>query len=207
MFTQKKKKSKLWLIIPVVLALGAGLWLNTDFENGSSSGNDAKEAAVQADSDQYEDIKDISDLSGMTDSSLEERTSDPAEKEDKYSSGDREEYPDSAGSDNIIAGEKDVTQSSGSSGSSEGDTGSSDTEDAADENPASSGGTEKIFLTADEEGTVVIYRHDAQGALVSRTETEIRLSMLTETDQKFFTEGVTLNSESELSELLQDFEG
>ena len=54
---------------------------------------------------------------------------------------------------------------------------------------------------------MVIYRYDAQGALVSRTETEIRLSMLTETDQKFFTEGVTLNSESELSELLQDFEG
>ena len=31
--------------------------------------------------------------------------------------------------------------------------------------------------------------------------------MLTETDQKLFEKGITLNDDSELSELLQDFEG
>ena len=75
MFAQKKKKSKLWLIIPVILALGAGLWLNADFEDGTSSAGDAENSAVQADSDQYEDIEDISDLSGMTDTSPEDKTS------------------------------------------------------------------------------------------------------------------------------------
>ena len=31
--------------------------------------------------------------------------------------------------------------------------------------------------------------------------------MLTETDQKLFEKGIALNDDSELSELLQDFEG
>lgn len=211
MFAQKKKKSKLWLIIPVILALGAGLWLNADFEDGTSSAGDAENSAVQADSDQYEDIEDISDLSGMTDTSPEDKTSGPAESgEEKSDVSGRSGtgYSDSDGSRDVIAGEDSVTQSSGRFGSPE-ESGGGDTGDNTDEDQDSEekNGTAKIFLTADGEGNVIIYRYDAEGVLISRTETEIQLSMLTEADQKFFTEGVTLNSESELSELLQDFEG
>ena len=75
------------------------------------------------------------------------------------------------------------------------------------ENSESPGGAGKIRLIAGEDGNVVIYRYDDSGAVLSQTKTDINLSLLTEADQEFFTKGVTLNTESELSELLQDFEG
>lgn len=57
MFAQKKKKSKLWLVIPVILAMAVGLWLNAGLTEESGD-----EDSIPAGSDQYEE--DISDLAG-----------------------------------------------------------------------------------------------------------------------------------------------
>ena len=60
MFAQKKKKSKLWLVIPVILAMAVGLWLNAGLTEESGD-----EDSIPAGSDQYEE--DISDLAGQPD--------------------------------------------------------------------------------------------------------------------------------------------
>lgn len=61
MFAQKKKKSKIWIAVPVILALGVGLWLNAGLKD------DTGEESIPAGSDQYEE--DISDLAGLSDTS------------------------------------------------------------------------------------------------------------------------------------------
>ena len=65
----------------------------------------------------------------------------------------------------------------------------------------------KILVIADTEGSISVLRYDKNGSVTSREKTTIDLSMLTETDQKLFEKGIALNDDSELSELLQDFEG
>ena len=59
MFAQKKKKSKIWIAVPVILALGVGLWLNAGLKD------DTGEESIPTGSDQYEE--DISDLAGLSD--------------------------------------------------------------------------------------------------------------------------------------------
>ena len=81
------------------------------------------------------------------------------------------------------------------------------------ENPSSAGNDSdkkyagKILVIADTEGSISVLRYDKNGSVTSREKTTIDLSMLTETDQKLFEKGIALNDDSELSELLQDFEG
>ncbi len=217
MFSQKKKKSKLWIVIPVVLALGCGLWLNADFENRESSGSGTENPAVEADSDQYEDIEDISDLSGVTDArsdqpSPERQQTESADGEETYESSGRQEtsadFPETDDTGKETGGVSSPENLQEASGNDQ-EIGRNDTESDSgrESDNGYGGGIGKIVLRADPDGTVIVYRYDTDGAVVSQTETEIHLSLLTETDQQFFTRGVTLNSESELSELLQDFEG
>ena len=51
MFAQKKKKSKIWIAVPVILALGVGLWLNAGLKD------DTGEESIPAGSDQYEETQ------------------------------------------------------------------------------------------------------------------------------------------------------
>ena len=48
MFAQKEKKSKIWIAVPVILALGVGLWLNAGLKD------DTGEESIPAGSHQYE---------------------------------------------------------------------------------------------------------------------------------------------------------
>ena len=201
MFAQKKKKSKLWLVIPVLLALAVGLWLNSGFDSGNTSEQGGEEDAVQAGSDQYEDI---SDLSGIPDSSL---NSDFSNNRDGVS----DDYDDRNGSD-LSNSEYDENIS--------GDTSGEFSDDISDENsdigsaPSQQGETArsgqyagKIVVIVDNDGSITVYKYDSKGNVTSESETGIELSMLTETDKQLFTKGIIVNDESELSELLQDFEG
>ena len=65
----------------------------------------------------------------------------------------------------------------------------------------------RILVISGEDGSISILRYDENGRVTSREKTDIDASMLTETDQQLFRKGFVLNDESELSELLQDFEG
>lgn len=203
MFAQKKKKSKLWLVIPVILALAAGLWLNADLKEGGSSSSDDEDAVVQADSDQYEDI---SDLSRVPDVSSDLNASDSGVSgADSGLEGPKNSAVPGVLSGGTHSGDEDGEDTAASLGEPQG--AGEDVPADGNENSESPGGAGKIRLIAGEDGNVVIYRYDDSGAVLSQTKTDINLSLLTEADQEFFTKGVTLNTESELSELLQDFEG
>ena len=203
MFAQKKKKSKLWLVIPVILALAAGLWLNADLKEGGSSSSDDEDAVVQADSDQYEDI---SDLSRVPDVSSDLNASDSGVSgADSGLEGPKNSAVPGVLSGGTHGGDEDGEDTAASPGEPQG--AGEDVPADGNENSESPGGAGKIRLIAGEDGNVVIYRYDDSGAVLSQTKTDINLSLLTEADQEFFTKGVTLNTESELSELLQDFEG
>ena len=201
MFAQKKKKSKLWLVIPVLLALAAGLWLNSGFESGNTSKQDGEDGAVQADSDQYEDISDLSDI---PDSSL---NSDFSNERDKIGDNDNDPddlFPSDSEYDETIGG-----NTSGKFPSSVSDENSETGRSPSEQNKTN--GSEqyagKILVIADNDGSITVYKYDSKGNITSESETGIQLSMLTETDKQLFTKGITVNDESELSELLQDFEG
>ena len=71
MFAQKKKKSKIWIAVPVILALGVGLWLNAGLKDNTG------EESIPAGSDQYEE--DISDLAGLSDTSSDPDSSAQAD--------------------------------------------------------------------------------------------------------------------------------
>ena len=201
MFAQKKKKSKIWIAVPVILALGVGLWLNAGLKD------DTGEESIPAGSDQYEE--DISDLAGLSDTSSDPDSSAQADGQNgagsetaddiRYDS-DSDDFPDDVGSD----------YSSGSlNGNGRYEDGENSTTGGQEkENPSSAGNDSdkkyagKILVIADTEGSISVLRYDKNGSV-----TTIDLSMLTETDQKLFEKGITLNDDSELSELLQDFEG
>ena len=219
MFAQKKKKSKLWLVIPVLLALAAGLWLNSGLESENTSVQGGEDDAIQAGSDQYEDI---SDLSGIPDSSV---SGDSSRQQDEISGNDNDSnrsYPSDSAYDENIGGNtsegfsndtsdenRNSSNAGGISSGQNGKSGQGDQKDQRDQNKTSPSDqyAGKILVIADNDGNIVIYKYDSKGNVTSESETEIQLSMLTETDKQLFTKGITVGDESELSELLQDFEG
>ena len=100
MFAQKKKKSKIWIAVPVILALGVGLWLNAGLKD------DTGEESIPAGSDQYEE--DISDLAGLSDTSSDPDSSAQADgqngagsetADDSRYDSDSDDFPDDVGSD------------------------------------------------------------------------------------------------------------
>lgn len=206
MFAQKKKKSKLWLVIPVILAMAVGLWLNAGLTEENED-----EDSIPAGSDQYEE--DISDLAGQPDLSSDSgyevsgeegwqedvgsQTADDDRYDRNYDDGTYENGNDSSGYG--IVGENGQEPESGTQN---------------DSSPASSGGSGsekeyagKIVVISDTDGSISILRYDENGRVTSREKTDIDTAMLTETDQQLFKKGFILNDDSELSELLQDFEG
>ena len=206
MFAQKKKKSKIGIAGPVILALGVGLWLNAGLKDNTG------EESIPAGSDQYEE--DISDLAGLSDTSSDPDSSAQADgqngagsetADDSRYDSDSDDFPDDVGSD----------YSSGSlNGNGRYEDGEKSTTGGQEkENPSSAGNDSdkkyagKILVIADTEGSISVLRYDKNGSVTSREKTTIDLSMLTETDQKLFEKGIALNDDSELSELLQDFEG
>ena len=208
MFAQKKKKSKIWLVIPVILALAAGLWLNAGI---TDEGED--ESSIAAGSDQYEE--DISDLAGRPDPSAVPE--DEGGESGLTGSGSQtaDDGSDDPGSydglyeDEIYDGAGDSGYDAGSGGTGfepesgmQNDGASSSSGDGAEKEYAG-----RILVISGEDGSISILRYDENGRVTSREKTDIDASMLTETDQQLFRKGFVLNDESELSELLQDFEG
>ncbi len=208
MFAQKKKKSKLWLIILVFFALAAGLWLNSGFDDSDVSRQNGKDDAVLADSDQYEDISDLS--SGIQDSSSnKDFSTDSDENIGENGSSDLQGNSDSLYSNGVIdsgsEGDDDASAYYPSSGNTELDHSAASSGQNGNGNSSQYAG--KILVIADNDGSIIVYRYDSKGNITSESETDIDLTMLTETDKQLFSKGVTVSDESELSELLQDFEG
>lgn len=205
MFARKKKKSKLWLAIPFALIFAAGLWLNSGLED-EGSGILTDENNVQAGSGQYYE-ENISDLAGQPDVSLndiDEETSGKANtsETDPWSDSFAEDDRSDTGVDHQedIGGEDDPGYDL--SGYGQYEENRQEEQDVPDQSEAG-----KITVIAESDGSVVIIRYDSGGRELSRSRTSILLSMLTETDRKLFSRGITVSDESELSELLQDFEG
>lgn len=203
MFAQKKKKTKIWIAVPVILALGTGLWLNAGLKD------DIGDESIPADSDQYEE--DISDLADLSDPSSDPDTSAGA----KGQNGAGSETAD----DSRYGSVSDDFSNDIGSGEFDENRRYEEAEDGTitnlpeDENSLSAGNERekeyagKILVIAASDGSVSVRRYDKDGSVISSEKTNIDLSMLTETDQKLFEKGITLNDDAQLSELLQDFEG
>lgn len=64
----------------------------------------------------------------------------------------------------------------------------------------------EYYLVKESDGVIKIYQYDKNGVENLLRTTDILFSLLSEEDQKLFSEGVVVKSENELLELLQDFE-
>nr|WP_315019684.1 hypothetical protein [uncultured Aminipila sp.] len=64
----------------------------------------------------------------------------------------------------------------------------------------------EYYLVKESDGVIKIYQYDKNGVENLLRTTDILFSLLSEEDQKLFSEGVVVKSENQLLELLQDFE-
>ncbi|MHC1722290.1 MAG: hypothetical protein AB9836_03680 [Aminipila sp.] len=64
----------------------------------------------------------------------------------------------------------------------------------------------EYYLVKESDGVIKVYQYDKNGEENLLRTTDILFSLLSEEDQKLFSEGVVVKNENELLELLQDFE-
>ena len=213
MFSQKKKKSKgLLFLIPVLLIFLAGLALNA-FMSGSAEEGDSEGSSE----DKLVSAGYSSDRGGAADEDERNRTdgdiSGRSMKEGNDS--DRYEYTDNIGENK---GALTDGYDGGDAGPDEYYYGSDPySEMYEDENDSESindsdSGTGTVangysgYRAISENGMLVIYKY-SNGTIISEKRTDVQTDILPEYDREMLKNGIDIGSESELDELLEDYEG
>ncbi len=209
MFSQKKKKSKIWLFLIVIVVLFiAGICLNKGFDDTSGADNqdntlsapDNKKNSNEIPIFEYNNADD-----GRTDTGRGAESTDDSgngngsvtgkESSSAGISGDGSyDNDDRIDSDDYGYNESDNDIDAGAN------TGGDSFNDGYDDTKG------KIWVISRGD-TVVVQTYDDDGNMLYKLDTEIDLSMLPEYDRKAIKDGIYLNSEDELYEMLQDFEG
>ena len=213
MFSQKKKRSKgLLFLIPVLLLFLAGLALNAFMSGGAEkeAGDGADEdrlvsagyrsghddgAGENADKGSGDDISDKINKEG--------NNADPYEYNDNisenkgalingYDDGDVDPDGYYYGSDPYSEMYDDENVSNGGHDSGSG---------AGAANDGYSG-----YRAISENDMLVIYKY-SNGAVISEKRTDVQTDTLPEYDREMLENGIDIGSESELDELLEDYEG
>ena len=82
----------------------------------------------------------------------------------------------------------------------------SDKIEKEDKNDVVTKGEEAYYLLKEAEGQIELYYYDENGKEKFIRMTDIPFSLISNSDQELFRQGVVVKSESELDSILQDFE-
>ena len=209
MFSQKKKRSKgLLFLIPVLLVFLAGLALNAFMSGGAAGeGDEGKEEngddrLVNAgyDSDGSYSKREASE--GDNDGYIG-ASSDASEKGSNVSAG--REYTDNAGDTDGNAAYAQEDEYTDAAGDTDGVDGAGGYYYGSDSYSEMYGGYSG-YRAVSENNTLVIYKY-VDGAVISEKRTDIQTDILPEYDREMLENGIDMSSESDVDELLQDYEG
>lgn len=202
MFSQKKKKSKgLFFIIPVLAIFFAGLGLNA-FMDGGEQNEDNKpvSAAVQKEDEKTDNKIPIYEYDNNADSdndaTLGISSVDSLDEHGYYSESDLNDASSGKNIDEIDSDEKNDQKE---------DKNLTDIQEKDNMNEADND-SYTGFKAVSENNLLVIYEY-IDGNRVSEQITDISTDILPEYDRKMLSDGINISSETEVEELLQDYEG
>lgn len=181
MFSQRKRfyQKKSFYGMLLVFLLAFGVWFNSGFDENSKS--DGKDPAISV-GEQVASAK------------SEKKDSSQENKGDEYSYGSFAADGDGSGFSDTFAEDSS-------------DKYSSDEEGSQDGSPLS-GENQKgpYYLLKEDGGYIKLYSVDESGEMQLLRTTDIAFSLLSETDQKLFEQGIIKQTKDELIDLLENFE-
>lgn len=215
MFSQKKKRSKgLLFLIPVLLIFLAGLALNA-FMSGGTEESDSEDSSE----DKLVSAGYSSDRGSSADGDTKNRSDGDISGRSKKEGNDtgRYEYTDNIGENKgalingYDGGDADPDEYYyGSDPYSEmyEDENASESRNGSDSDNGTGAAVNGYsgYRAISEDNMLVIYKY-SNGAIISEKRTDVQTDILPEYDREMLENGIDIGSESELDELLEDYEG